>query len=68
MGELQNGGGGGGEGKGGEGGGWQLIMPENITNEMVLRSNGKWFGRLEEEEEEKEKNYLHGIMSHSPYL
>ena len=50
--ELQNDGEGRGEGgEGGGGGGFQLIMPENITNEMVLRSNGKWFGRLEEEEE-----------------
>ena len=39
----------------GEGGGLQLIMPENITNEMVLRSNGKCFGRLEEEEEEEKE-------------
>ena len=31
-----------------------MIMPENITNEMFLRSNGKWFGRMEEEEEEEE--------------
>ena len=46
---LQNGGrGGGGGGRGG--GGLQLIMPENITNEMVMKSNGKWFGRLGEEE------------------
>ena len=38
----------------GGGGELQLIMPENITNEMVLRNNGKCFGRLEEEEEEEE--------------
>ena len=47
LGGFQNGGGGGEE----EG----LVMLENITNKMVLRSNGKCFGRLEEEEEEEEE-------------
>ena len=49
---LQNGG----RGGVGGGGGLQLIMPENITNEMVMKSNGKWFGRLVEEEEKDEEN------------
>ena len=31
-----------------------MIMPENITNEMVMKSNGIWFGRLVEEEREEE--------------
>ena len=44
LGGLQNG-----------GGGLQLIMPKNITNEMVSRSNRKCFGKLEEEEEEEEE-------------
>ena len=32
-----------------------MVMLKNIPNEMVLRGNGKCFGRLEEEEEEEKE-------------
>ena len=35
-----------------------MIMPENITNETVLKSNGKWFTREEEEEKLSECYYV----------